>query len=58
MAVQEQRLMQHQWIVNEEMISLFRRQSGEDGEIKTPPPPPPPPTSPQWFANLDSSAFG
>lgn len=56
MAVQEQRLMQHQWIVNEEIISLFRRQSGEDGEIKNPPPPPP--TSPQWFANVDSSAFG
>lgn len=54
MAVQEQRLMQHQWIVNEEIISLFKRQSGEDGEIKNPPPP----TSPQWFANLDSSAFG
>lgn len=56
MAVQEQRLMQHQWIVNEEIISLFRKQSGEDGEIKNPPPPPP--TSPKWFANVDSSAFG
>lgn len=48
--------MQHQWIVNEEMISLFRRQSREDGEIKNPPLPPP--TSPQWFAKLGLISFG